>query len=59
MYFGLGEGDIDRDLFKTTDKSGLHLNADGQNRLANVIANAIKELHFKRKLEIQLEKTQD
>ena len=59
VHFGLGEGDIDRDLFKTTDKSGLHLNADGQNRLAKVMANAIKELHFKRKLEIQLEETQD
>ena len=59
VHFGLGEGDIDRDLFKTTEKSGLHLNADGQNRLAKVMANAIKELHFKRKVEIQLEETQD
>ena len=51
-----GENDeVDRNLFKTSDRSGVHLNVDGQGRLATALVHCVKEAFFKRKLEAELE----
>ena len=45
------KGNVVKNLYRASEKAGIHINIDGQMELAKMMKNTLKEMHFRRRLE--------
>ena len=50
-FFVDNQGHVIKDLYRQSEKSGVHINIDGQMKLGMMLSCTLKEMHFRNRLE--------